>query len=66
MRQSPIGIARVTEIGFPAYEILVPQPDEVTADLDIQYTETKNPSLGMKLHSEMLEDSKCSDPLLAS
>ncbi len=42
-RQSPIGIARVTEAGFPLTRFLVPQLDEVSADSDGQCLETKKP-----------------------
>jgi len=42
-RQSPIGIARLEESVFPLTRFLVPQPDEVTIDLDGQCIETKKP-----------------------
>jgi hypothetical protein len=55
------------ESGFPLTRFLVPQPDEVTADLDGQCVETKKPEFWHDTcHSEMLEDTECSDPLLAS
>jgi hypothetical protein len=56
--QSPIGIARVAESVFPLTRFLVPQPDEVTADLDGQCIETKKTeSWHDTCHAEMLEDS---------
>jgi hypothetical protein len=51
-RRSPIGTAWVTESVFPLTRFLVPQPDEVAADLDGQRIETKKLSLGMILAPE--------------